>query len=124
MKGRIGDNIVLEEAANKELCEIIGNVKEDKLVTLEVFSAPCNIIRSDIVTCGRKSRHGLLKIVGATGIMKVGFLNIISSSDSDKTMGVGFKEFWIRLKDGRVGLQPFLNGLLRCKELPNLFRVV
>jgi hypothetical protein len=54
MKGGICDNIVLEEAADKELCEIIRNVKKDKLVTLEVVSAPRNIIRSNIVAFCRE----------------------------------------------------------------------
>ena len=124
MKGGIGDNIVLEETAYKELCEVIRNVKEDKLVTLKVVSAPCYIIRSDIVPRCRKGRHGLLKIVRATGIVKISLRNIISSSDSDKTIVMGFKEFWIGLKGSRMGLEPFLNGFFRCKELLDLLRIV
>jgi hypothetical protein len=54
MKGGIGDNIVLEETSEIELREIIRNVKKYKLRASEVLSAPCNIIRSNIVTSRRE----------------------------------------------------------------------
>ena len=124
MKGGIGDNIVLEETSEIELREVITDIAKYKLRASEVLAAPCNIIRSNIVTSRREQIHGLLKIVYATRIVKIGFCDIVPPPNPYKTEIMGLKEFWKRLKDSCVGLEPCLNRLLRCKELSDILCVI
>jgi len=87
--GRIGDDVVLEQAAGIELDNVVLDVHEDVLIADKFLFAPINVIACDIVLHRSHRLHRLRKIGCAAGIMEIGLGHIVRSANTEKAASLG-----------------------------------
>ena len=89
MIGRIGNDVVLEQAARIELRNVILNLHKDVLITDKLLFAPFNIIACDIVLHSSHLLHCLRKIGCAAGIVEIRLGYIVRSANTEKAAILG-----------------------------------